>query len=200
MALTHKPHIKQQTAMTLLEVLVAMTLMVVISAIAFASLNGLIDAKIHTDEIANNIRQQLLLSQQLNQDIHGLIKRKARDEFGQTKAAIIGAYSILEFTRNGHANPLNQPRSDLQRVQWLLRDNQLLRRSYDYIDVGSNFQWRERPYIQDVQELNINYINVAGLESRRWPLENNRSRLKFIQFNVVLLDGTSINYQLRPVL
>ncbi|MBL4772669.1 MAG: prepilin-type N-terminal cleavage/methylation domain-containing protein [Alcanivoracaceae bacterium] len=200
MALNNTLRVNSQSGMTLLEVLVAMTLMVIISAISYASLNGLIDAKIHTDKVAKDIRQEMLTSLQLNKDIHALIKRKAKNEFGEEKPAIIGRYSFIEFTRNGHNNPLNQHRSDLQRIQWFIRDGQLYRRSLNFVDSGSFPQWQERKYMDNIAELNISYINSAGLESRVWPIENNRSTLKFIQFNLVLENKSALKYQLRPVL
>jgi general secretion pathway protein J len=192
-----KPN-KNQKGMTLLEVLVAMTLMVIISAMSYASLNGLIDAKIHTDEVALGIRQELMTSQQLSKDIHAMIKRRIRNEFGEYVTAIIGGYISLEFTRNGHSNPLNIHRSDLQRVQWFIQDNQLFRRSIDILDVGSFPQWQQRKYMDNVKEFNINYISATGQESRNWPLENQRVRLKFIQFNLELNNETSIKFLLKP--
>ena len=184
--------------MTLLEVLVAMTLMVIISAISYASLNGLIDAKIQTDKVAENIRQELMTSQQLNKDIHAMIKRRIRNEFGEYITAIIGGYSSIEFSRNGHSNPLNIHRSDLQRVQWYIQDKQLFRRSIDILDVGSFPQWQQRKYMDNIREFNINYISATGQESRNWPLENQQILLKFIQFNIEMDNDTSIKFLLKP--
>jgi general secretion pathway protein J len=186
--------------MTLLELLVAMTLMVIISAIAYASLNGLIDAKVHTDEVANKLRQELLTSQQLTKDFNGMIERSTKDAFGSTKLSIIGNYSSIEFTRNGHANPLNQFYSDLQRVQWFIQDKQLMRASKNMIDEGSFSEWQYRSYLEDIDELNINYINKVGVESRRWPPENLNSQLKAIEFSIAFIDGVTLKYSMRPLL
>ena len=189
-----------QHGMTLLEVLIAMTLMVVISAIAFASLNGLIDAKNHTDIVAKNLRQELLTSQQLNNDFSAMIDRTAKDSFGANKQAIIGRYSSIEFSKNGNSNPLNQHRSELQRVQWFIRDHELVRGTIDQIDPGTSNRWRFRTYLSQVEELNINYINRSGLQSRSWPIANNIDPLSYIQFNITLSDGTRLKYELRPLL
>lgn len=189
-----------QQGMTLLEVLIAMTLMVVISAIAFASLNGLIDAKNHTDVVAKNLRQELLTSQQLNKDFHAMIDRKAKDSFGSLKPAIMGRYSSIEFSKNGNSNPLNQHRSELQRVQWFIKDHQLVRGTIDQIDPGTSNQWNLRAYMTNVEELNINYINKVGLQSRSWPIANNITPLHYIQFDITLSDGTRLKYELRPLL
>jgi general secretion pathway protein J len=189
-----------QKGMTLLELVVAMTLMVIISAIAYASLNGLIDAKIHTDEVADKLRQELLASQQITKDFNGMIKRSTKDAFGETKQSVIGNYSSIEFTRNGHANPLNQFYSDLQRVQWFIKDKQLMRASKNMIDEGSFSEWQYRSYLDDIDELNINYINKVGIESRRWPTENPNSQLNIIELSIVFVDGVTLKYLLRPLL
>lgn len=189
----------KQAGMTLLEVLVAMTLMVIISAIAYASLNGLIDAKIHTDNVAVDLRQELLTSQQLSKDIHALVLRTVKDEFGVQQPAVIGRYSSIEFSRNGNSNPLGQHRSDLQRVQWFIHNNNLIRRSLNQLDIGSFPQWQQRKYLANVAELNIAYISSIDTESRIWPLpENPAIPLKIIQFNIVLANGTSLQYLLKP--
>jgi len=190
---------KIQNGMTLLEVLIAMTLMVVISAIAFASLNALIDAKNHTDKVAENLRQELLTSQQLNKDFHAMIDRRVRDSFGSLKASIIGQYSSIEFSRNSHSNPLKQNRSELQRVQWFLKGNELIRGNLDQIDPGSPNRWRLRSYMDNIDDLNINYVSRTGQQSRTWPIANNNNPLSYVEFNLTLRDGTRLKYLLRPL-
>lgn len=193
-----KDSFSKQYGMTLLELLVAMTLMVIISAIAYASLNGLVDAKIHTDDVAKNLRMELLTSQQINKDFQSLINRKAKDQLGNLNEAIIGNYSSVQFNRNGHANPLNQHRSELQRVHWFVRENSLYRRSLDMLDIGSFPKWQERKYLDNVDTLNINYINSVGQESRFWPIKNSINPIRFIQFNIIMQDETVFKYLLVP--
>ena len=189
-----------QKGMTLLEVLVAMTLMVIISAIAYASLNGLIDAKIQTDNVAKELRQELLTSQQLTKDFKSMIKRKTKNSMGVIKSDIIGQYGSIEFTRNGHSNPLSQHYSDLQRVQWFIKDKQLIRGSLNLIDEGGISQWQYRTYLSDIDELSFNFINQAGIDSRRWPLENTNNVLKEIQVTIQFNKDVSLLYSIRPLL
>ena len=191
---------KSQIGMTLLEVLVAMTLMVIISAIAYGGLNGLIDAKIQTDNVAIDIRQELLTSQQLNKDFQAMIKRKTKNSQGTDKPSIIGQFSLIEFTRNGHNNPLKQHYSDLQRVRWFIKDNQLIRGSLNLIDEGGISDWQFRSYLEDIDELNFIYLNQAGIESRRWPIENSNIALKSIQITLQLNKGATLKYVMRPLL
>lgn len=189
----------KQQGMTLLEVLVAMTLMVIISAISYASLNGLIDAKIHTDKVANNLRKEVLFSQQLSKDVHAIIKRPVKDQYASSQAAIVGDYNGIQFSRNGYGNPLKQNRAELQRVHWFVRQKQLFRRSIAQLDSGSFPKWQERLYLSDVTEFDVRYVSASGQELRRWPLpENPRLPLRMIKFHLEFTDGTSLNYILSP--
>jgi len=192
---------KNQKGMTLLEVLVALSLMVIIASMSFVSLNGLIDAKNHTDKVAQKLRQELLISLQLNQDMHALINRNIRDQLGSFSSAIIGGYNSIEFSRNGHVNPLNHKRADLQRVQWYLRNKSIYRRSTNQLDQGSLPQWKERLYLQDIKEFNISYISRVGVESRVWPLpENPKLPLKSIKMHIVMNNDLVFNYEWYPLL
>ena len=179
--------------MTLLEVLVAMALMVVISAISFASLNGLIDAKVHTDKVAIDMRQELLTSQQLSKDFKSIIHRKIKNQYGETQRAIEGSYSTIHFSRNGHNNPLKQNRAELQRIQWFLKDNTLTRRWLDQMDQGLSPRWRQRPYLNDVNQLTFTYTNASGQELANWP-ESELSALKFIHVQIDMKNGARLNY------
>jgi general secretion pathway protein J len=201
MALMKRTSNIKQAGMTLLEILVAMTLMVIIASMSYVSLNGLIDAKNHTDKVAQNLRQELLISQQLNQDMHTLINRSIRNQQGSLNPAIIGGYNSIEFSRNGHANPLNQLRANLQRVQWFLRDDKIYRRSINQLDQGSFPKWQERMYLQNIDDFNISYVSGVGVESRVWPLpENPRLPLKSIKIHIAMDNDSVFNYEWYPQL
>ncbi|MCF6288808.1 MAG: type II secretion system minor pseudopilin GspJ [Proteobacteria bacterium] len=197
--MSRKSTTRRPTGMTLLEVLIAMTLMVIISAISYASLNALIDAKIHTDKVADNLRLELLVSQQLNKDVAALIERTIKGQYGDIKPAVIGNFSSIEFSRNGHANPLKHNRANLQRVKWYVRDNKLYRSTIDYLDAGSFPKWQVREYLENISELNINFINTVGVESRQWPIANSVLPLKAIQFTLVYRDNTSLKFFMSVV-
>lgn len=197
----NKHMFNKQAGMTLLEILVAMTLMVIIASMSYVSLNGLIDAKNHTDKVAQNLRQELLISQQLNQDMHALINRSIRNQQGSFNPAVIGGYNSIEFSRNGHANPLHQPRADLQRVQWYLRDHKIYRRSINQLDFGSFSKWQERAYLKNIQDFTVSYVSSVGIESRVWPLpENPRLPLKAIKIQIAMDNDSVFNYEWYPQL
>jgi len=186
----------RQKGMTLLELLVAMTLMVVVSVISFASLNGLINAKHQSDAVADELRQEQLTSLQLHKDISGFINRPVKDEFGNIKPALLGRYSDIEFSRNGHVSGLNNQQSELQRVHWYIQDHTLYRNHINTMDLGSFAKWRKRKYLDEVKELAITYINISGIESRQWPVANSLIPLKSINILIVMESGAKLRYEM----
>ncbi len=189
-------HSMRQKGMTLLEVLVAMTLMVVVSAIAFASLNGLINAKHQSDAVADKLRQEQLTSLQLYKDFSGYINRPVKDEFGNLKPALLGGYSDVQFSRNGYVTGHKKQQSDLQRVHWYLQDHTLYRNHINTMDLGNFPHWHKRSYLQEVKEFNLTYVNISGVESRQWPIANNSLPLKTIHVLIVLQNGTTLRYEM----
>ncbi len=185
-----------QKGMTLLEVLVAMTLMVVVSAISFASLNGLINAKQQSDAVADKIRQEQLTSLQLHKDFFGYINRPVKDEFGNLKPALLGRYSDVEFSRNGNVSGLNNHQSDLQRVHWYLQDHALYRNHINTMDLGNFAHWQKRKYLDEVKEFNVSYVNISGIESRQWPIANSLVPLKTVQVLIVMKNGVKLRYEM----
>lgn len=193
--------IKLQKGMTLLEVLVAITLMVVISAISYASLNGLINARIHTDAVAEVIHEDNLVTHQLTSDFHSLIFRSVKNELGQKVPEVSGNYSSVEFSRNGNDNPFHKFRSELQRIRWYIRDGNLYRSSLDIIDSGSFPKWKERLYMQDITEFEVVFINSSGVQSRTWPANGNVNiPLKAIEISLRKNESQGYNYffSLKP--
>ena len=76
----------------------------------------------------------------------------------------------------------------------------MIRESVNQIDAGTSSQWNNRIYLNDIEEINITYINKSGLQSRSWPIANNQSPLHTILFNITLSGGLSLNHVLRPLL
>lgn len=188
----------KQKGMTLLEVLVATTLMAIISVISYTGLNSLIDSKIHTDKAAETLNREILVSRQLHKDIKSIINRDIKKATGDRYPAVLGSYYSMEFSLNSHSNPLNQQRSELHRVRWELANGQLIRRTIDYLESGSQPRWQDRVYLTQINDFTISYINNAGQKLRKWPENNQFPIPKFIQINLTLKDNTSLFFNLTP--
>jgi type II secretion system protein J len=184
--------------MTLLEVLVATSLMVIISVISYTGLNGLIDSKIHTDKVAERLNQEIITSRQLHKDIKSIIDRDIKTASGDTLNAVLGSYYSIEFSINGHDNPLKQHRSELQRVRWQYGNGELIRGSLDYLELGSQPRWKDRVYLSNLKDFNLTYLNNAGQKIRKWPENSINTIPRIIQINIVLQDNSSLHLHLNP--
>lgn len=108
---------------TLLEVLVAVAISASIAISAVQLLKNASDTEIATDSRSDGMASFQRLNLLLARDMQQMINRSVRDEYGDTKDALIlnnGGDYLFEFTRLGWRNsPVTEnPRSTLQRVAY----------------------------------------------------------------------------------
>src|SRR5210317_619118 len=115
---------------TLLELVVAMAIFAIMAAIAYSGLNNVLLAREQTDAHAKQLQQLQLAMNWFARDIEQAIDRGVRSEYGEMLPPVIGndfeGY-LIELTRGGWRNPANHKRSNLQRVAYAVREEQLLR-------------------------------------------------------------------------
>ena len=76
---------------------------------------------------------------------------------------------LLTFTRGGWANPAGLPRSELQRVSYLLRDGKLIRRHLAVLDATAALPYEERELLDQVQTLGFRYMDGGLVWQTTWP-------------------------------
>jgi general secretion pathway protein J len=64
---------------------------------------------------------------------------------------------IVTFIRNGWANPANQPRGDLQRVEYRFDDGALVRRSWSSPDAGPGTAIADQILLAGLEEISVHY-------------------------------------------
>ena len=121
---------------TLLELVVAIAIFAVMAAMAYGGLTRVLDVADRAQTQEDRIGRIQLAVARLERDVEQTVPRSVRDEFGDRRAAFAGAADGdgLEFTRSGHINPLDLPRSMLQRVAWRLEGSELQRLSWTVLD------------------------------------------------------------------
>ena len=75
----------------------------------------------------------------------------------------------LSFTRGGYANPAGLPRSELQRVSYLVRDGRLIRQQVPVLDATPATAPEERELIDQVEVLGLRYMDESQAWSQIWP-------------------------------
>ena len=169
---------------TLLELLIAMSIFSVLSAMAFTGLQAVITSKGHTEKVANRVSELQTSMLFLQRDVEQAVERSVRDGFGDVAPALRGGgfgSLVLELTRAGWRNPIGSPRSQLQRVAYRLsEDGEFTRMAWMVLDQPSQLEPLERVLLTGVKGVNVRFMNPAKQWQDKWPedlLLNNASSM-----------------------
>lgn len=185
----------RQAGLTLLEMLIAMAISAIVAAMAYGFLSSARVAKESIDEALLTVSSLETVFQLLATDLHHVVDRElpaAAAGLGSVDPAptfmggevsrgaanvLLGDY-VLRFVRDGWANPLQQQRSDLQRVGYRWIDGELWRDYWPERNQPSDAAPAgTRLLIEDLEELRIRFLPATASELRdaawleHWPPE-----------------------------
>lgn len=174
--------IRAEKGFTLLELLVSLAIFALIGAMAYGGLHTIFKARNNTELHAKELQGLQLLYRKMQRDVEQFIARPVRNEFGDTIAAIVlDDEGMIELTRSGWSNPLQQPRSSLQRVAWFVRDEQLIRRHWLVLDRAQDSEPLDRPLLDGVQEFSVRLMSDDEQWHTQWPpLSETKAKSKII--------------------
>lgn len=155
---------------TLLELLVALSIFAIVAVLAYGGLGTVLDQRILTEESAERLAELQKTYLVVQRDIEQLVPRAIRDEFGDEQAAISGA-AQFQLTRGGWRNPLNNPRSSLQRVGYALQEQQLIRYSWLVLDRAQDSEPREQVLATGINSIRVRYLDIDDSWEEQWPPE-----------------------------
>jgi len=106
----------------------------------------------------------------LQRDIMQLSPRGIRDQLGDPSGPLlIGADGMIEFTRAGWRNPLNRPRSELQRVGYIVQDETLTRAYWTVLDRAPDAEPHLQKLLSGIEQIEFFAMDVSGNEYSFWP-------------------------------
>ena len=159
---------------TLLEVLLA----IVITALIGLGSWQLLNSAIRTNELTHARLEELKQLQKamffVARDFQQLLARSIRDEYGDLLPALStrNEFYALEFTRSGWRNPLQDPRSELQRVAYELdQEGWLVRHYWPVLDRAQDTEPRSRKLLKGAKEVRFAFLNESGSWVDEWPPE-----------------------------
>ena len=162
---------------TLLEVLVAISVFAIFSALAYGSLTRMLDSR---DRIENERifwRELALSFAQIEDDLASARTRTVRNVFGTPLGAFIGqpvdpralAEPSIAFTRGGVFVLADSQRADLLRVGYQLKDEQLLRLAWTELDQPNRSQPQAATLVDQVEEMRVRFYAPGGGWVSVWP-------------------------------
>ena len=129
---------------TLIEVLVAVSIFAVLSAMTFQALKGTLDAQERVEAHAQALAEFQIVWTILLQDLLNLARRPVRGEFGESEAAFItdtNGICPLTFTRSGLQKGMSFSRTGMQRISYCLEgDKELYRLVWPVLDRPSGME------------------------------------------------------------
>lgn len=155
---------------TLLELVVALAVFAVLATLAYGSLARLLEARdtlaARADALGRLQRVQALLAR----DCGALVARPVRDELGDPEPSLRRAPDgSLELTHGAFGNPLDQPRAQLQRVRWQVRDGVLYRDAWPVLDRVPGTRPQAQRLLEGVRRFTVGI--ETGVDSRAVSVE-----------------------------
>jgi general secretion pathway protein J len=179
---------------TLVELLVALFISAILFAMGYGALSQALSNREQVEQQAQRLLAVQLAVRTLEQDLELMQPRPVRDLLGNgylgplvynanaltaQASASAGAgsvryagqlsQSLIQFTRGGWANPAGVPRSELQRVGYLLRDHKLVRQYLPVLDADGTSILQERVLLEDVDAVTLRFMDASLTWQATWP-------------------------------
>jgi len=176
--LHRQPAAVSTSGFTLLEVLVAVSIFGLISIMAYSGLGGVLRTREITDIVAKRLAELESAIMIMSRDLTQATNRPIRDSFGDVQAAFIGNENspvLLQFTRGGVGNPLNQKRSHLRRVAYFLEEGILQRASWPRLDRAGEIELDRVDLVQNLESVKLRFMTMEHKYVTQWPPLQNQS-------------------------
>lgn len=154
-----------EAGFTLVEVLVTLAVFSMLSLMGGAVLNQSLSAKAQSDQMQQSIEDLQIARATLKADLAQISLRATRDAYGSQEPVVFlggdttSLGTVLKLVRDGWQNPLGQDRrSSLQRVDYLLEDGKLLRRTYPRLDGQAEGAAHSQVLLEGVETLSVSFL------------------------------------------
>ena len=163
----------RQQGFTLLELLVAMAIFAIIGLAATGGLNAVIDQSLAAKNSLTELNDLQRAMRFLTTDLYQLHPRIVRDELGRGDEPALLANGqddyLIRFSREGWRNPAGLPRSTIQRVQYRLEEETLIREQWPVLDRTLASEQTALELLEGVTELEFEFLDYSDQWQIQWP-------------------------------
>lgn len=155
---------------TLLELVVVMAIFAIFSLMAYGGLNSVLKTRAQVEEAQTRITDLQKAYLRLRNDVQQARFRPIRDGFGDPQPALYsGENGYLELTRGGWSNPLNLPRSSMERIAYRSEQGKLVRLSWRVLDRAQDSKMVETVLLDQVESVQWRFMNDQREWKNQWP-------------------------------
>jgi len=157
---------------TLLELLVAIAIFSILASMAYGGLAVVLNNNDHLERVSQRLSSLQTTFVFLQRDIEQAVYRPIRNETSETLPALYSSENenlLLELTRTGWLNPLEQKRSELQRVSYHIKEGNFYRGYWTSLDRNVNAKKHETIMFSDFKTIQIRFLDNKNTWHLVWP-------------------------------
>lgn len=180
---------------TLLEILIALFVFTILSMIMVAGLHSVTTSQAVTEARAARLTELQIALTILSRDFEQAVNRPITGING-LEPTFSGLPKTVIFTHGGLANPFGQlNRSTLQRTQYILEKNNLVRLTWPVLDHTMKVNPDKRVLLSDVNDVRFEFLDNKNNFIPRWPSTNQQQSAlpKAIRVIITLRDSGQIS-------
>jgi general secretion pathway protein J len=164
-------HKTRHSGFTLIELMVAIAIFSFLATAMYTGIRQIVAEREILQERNDALNQLQRAVRYLNTDFSQLTPRDVRDELGRDRAAALSSDPsqdfALQLSRDGWRNPAQALRGSVQRVQYRLEDEILIREHWPVMDHLLGAEAREIELLTNVEKFEIAYLD----ESLDWQID-----------------------------
>ena len=161
---------QRQHGFTLFELLVAVAILAIISAMAYSGLIQVEDARKQLTDTETRLSAIQLAFLNFERDIQQVVHRPIRNQYDTLRPSVAGQGEyLMELTRGGVRNPAHVARSLLQRVAYMVENDNLERLSWSVLDQAQDSQPAKLVLLKKITSIEIRFLDTSGEWSTYWP-------------------------------
>jgi general secretion pathway protein J len=154
---------------SLLEVLVAVAIFAVLSALAYGALDAVVRARAQAQESAQALAALQAAVGAFERDLREAVPRPVRGASGERLPALVGTSIAIELSHAAFASLAVEASPRLGRSGWALANDQLRRVRWPVLDRAPPSEPVVRDLIGGVRTLRLRYLDGEGDWRDAWP-------------------------------